>query len=185
MSATRFLRKLSLRNSSPQRAAYIAALGLVGIQVGIGVIMKTAQSGGSYAFSPSGSITISEFLKLILSSIFFYRECKTRAQTGVGPSTRGSDTAYASLADDHRDLEIQDKDGDASSLTAMDSDDEGSRDSGSTSAALPFGIRMFWGYIRGEVRNDVRFGFYNLALIYILINNSVSNSFSLVPFSMT
>ncbi|KAG5744533.1 hypothetical protein H9Q72_013221 [Fusarium xylarioides] len=179
MSATRFLRKLSLRNSSPQRAAYIAALGLVGIQVGIGVIMKTAQSGGSYAFSPSGSITISEFLKLILSSIFFYRECKTRAQTGVGPSTRGSDTAYASLAEDHRDLEIQDKDGDASSLTALDSEDEGSRDSGHSSAALPFGLRTFWGYIRGEVRDDVRFGFYNLALIYILINNSLFLSYKM------
>jgi hypothetical protein len=176
MSATRFLRKLSLRNSSPQRAAYLAALGLVGIQVGIGVIMKTAQSGGSYAFSPSGSITISEFLKLILSSIFFYRECKTRAQTGVGPSTRGSDTAYASLADDHQDLEIQDKDEDSSSLTALDSEDEGSRDSGPSSPPLPFGLRTFWSYIRGEVRDDVRFGFYNLALIYILINNSVSTS---------
>jgi hypothetical protein len=181
MSATRFLRKLSLRNSSPQRAAYIAALGLVGIQVGIGVIMKTAQSGGSYAFSPSGSITISEFLKLILSSIFFYRECRARAQTGVGPSTRGSDTAYASLADGHRDLEIQDKDGDVS---ALDSEDEGSRDSGHSSAPLPFGLRTFWGYVRGEVRNDVRFGFYNLALIYILINNSVSISCYLGYWSM-
>ncbi|KAF9767864.1 hypothetical protein IL306_014907 [Fusarium sp. DS 682] len=173
------LRKMTLRNISPQRAAYLAALGLIGIQVGIGVIMKTAQRGGSYSFSPSVSITISEFLKLILSTVFFYRECKTRAQTGVGPSTRGSDAAYASLSDEHQDYEIQDKDEDTSSLTMMDSEDEEARGAASSSEPLPFGPRTFWGYVRGEVRNDVRFGFYNLALLYILINNSIFLSYKM------
>ncbi|KAF4962840.1 hypothetical protein FSARC_9083 [Fusarium sarcochroum] len=173
------LRKMTLRNSSPQRAAYLAALGLVGIQVGIGVIMKTAQRGGSYSFSASGSIAISEFLKFILSTVFFYRECKTRAQTGIGPSTRGSDAAYASLSDDNQDIDIQDKDEDSSSLTMIDSDDEEARSAGPSLQPLAFSPRTFWGYVRGEVRNDVRFGFYNLALLYILINNSIFLSYKM------
>ncbi|KAF4340068.1 UDP-galactose transporter [Fusarium beomiforme] len=178
MSSNRFLRNISLRNSSPQQAAYLAALSLVGIQVGIGIIMKTAQRGGSYSFSASGSITISEFLKLLLSTVFFYRECKTRAQSGVGPCARGLDVAYSSLSTEHDDADIQDKDEAPSSLS-LGSDDEEAMCAKSHSRPLAFSLRTFWDYAYAEVRSDVRFGFHNLALLYILINNSIFLSYKM------
>jgi hypothetical protein len=139
--------------SGAQRAAYLAALGLVAIQVSIGIIMKAAQRGGSYSFSTSGSVAISEFLKMLLSTVFFYRDCKRRAAEGICPSTRGCSAGYTSLP--------------------INGDAEGT-----PSAATPIrlNIRLFWTYIRGEVTKDVRFGFCNLALFYVLINNSVFTS---------
>lgn len=169
------LRPLGWIPSGPQHAAYAAALGLVAIQVGIGIIMKIAQTGGSYSFSPSASVTISEFFKMILSSIFFYNECKRRAADGIRPSTRGGGSGYSSLATSE--LPTNER----SSLDEKREEEalNGGASSSHSSVAdrhtpLPkLDMRTYWSYVRGEVTRDVRYGFCNLALFYVLINNSV------------
>ncbi|KAL0939567.1 UDP-galactose transporter [Colletotrichum truncatum] len=175
------LKPLGWIPSGPQQAAYAAALGLVAIQVGIGIIMKISQTGGSYSFSPSASVTISEFFKMLLSTVFFYNECKRRAADGIRPSTRGGGTGYSSLAtselptnersslDEKREEEGLNGSSSSSSSSAVDKH-----------APLPkLDLRTYWSYVRGEVTKDVRYGFCNLALFYVLINNSIFVSYKM------
>jgi hypothetical protein len=167
---------LSWVPSGAQRAAYLAALGLVGIQVGIGIVLKIAQTGGTYAFSPSASVTISEFLKMLLSTMFFWRECKARAASGIQPSTRGGGSGYSPIGaglpvSDRSGLGDYEKDGDEESAS---SNGHASSSDKPTGPARPLNMRVFWSYVRGEVTVDVRYGFCNLAMFYVLINNSVS-----------
>lgn len=188
----RHLKKpLSWIPSGPQHAAYTAALALVAIQVGIGIILKAAQTaGGKYAFSPSASVAISEFFKMVLSTIFFYRECRRRAADGVRPSTRGggggpgySTLPATDLPTTERRSSIEEKEreeglpdsGNANGSASSDGNGVGSGGvEKHTSGPLPhLSYRTFWSYFRGEVTVDVRYGFANLALFYVLINNSV------------
>ncbi|KAK2034241.1 UDP-galactose transporter [Colletotrichum zoysiae] len=178
-----FLKPLGWIPGGPQQAAYAAALGLVAIQVGIGIIMKISQTGGSYSFSPSASVTISEFFKMILSTIFFWNECKRRAADGVLPSTRGGGSGYSSLATSELPL------AERSSLDEKREEDALNGNAGSSSNANgvdkhtsplpPLDFRTFWRYVRGEVTKDVRYGFCNLALFYVLINNSIFVSYKM------
>ena len=166
---------LTSMSGGPQQAAYLAALGLVTIQVGIGIILKVAQTDGAYSFSPSASVTISEFLKMLLSTLFFYRECKIRAASGVQPSLRGGGSGYSLVGSSDLPLaERRSDDGHEKSV------EEGTGANGHAPVAeKPAGParelngRLFWSYIRGEVTIDVRYGFCNLAMFYVLINNSV------------
>ncbi|KAL2876535.1 hypothetical protein SGCOL_008110 [Colletotrichum sp. CLE4] len=177
-----FLKPLSWVPNGPQHAAYAAALGLVAIQVGIGIIMKISQTGGSYSFSPSASVTISEFLKMLLSTIFFYNECKRRVADGIRPSTRGGGSGYASIATE---LPLAER----SSLDEKREEEglNGSASSSSTGNIVernngplpPLDVRTYWSYVRGEVTRDVRYGFCNLALFYVLINNSIFVSYKM------
>jgi hypothetical protein len=169
-------RPLSWIPSGPQHAAYAAALGLVVIQVGIGIIMKASQTGGSYSFSPSASVTISEFFKMLLSTLFFYRECKQRAADGIRPSTRGGGSGYSSLATSELPMaerssleEKREEEG----LNGNASSSNGDAVKHHAMEPAQIDLRTFWSYIRGEVTMDVRYGFCNLALFYVLINNSV------------
>ncbi|GKT43301.1 CMP-sialic acid transporter 2 [Colletotrichum spaethianum] len=178
-----FLKPLGWIPGGPQQAAYAAALGLVAIQVGIGIIMKIAQTGGSYSFSPSASVTISEFFKMVLSTIFFYNECKRRVADGIRPSTRGGGNGYASLATSELPLnerssldekrEEEGLNGNASSSSNGNVVDK------HTGPLPPLDFRTYWSYVRGEVTRDVRYGFCNLALFYVLINNSIFVSYKM------
>lgn len=182
----RHIRKpLSWIPSGPQHAAYSAALALVAIQVGIGIILKAAQTGGSYAFSPSASVAISEFFKMVLSTIFFYRECRRRAADAIRPSTRGGGSGYTTLpASDlpttERRSSLEEKEREegmpesGNANGGASSDANGGIGEKRMSGPLPhLDARTFWSYVRGEVTVDVRYGFANLALFYVLINNSV------------
>lgn len=143
-------------------AAY-SALALVIIQVGIGFVLKAAQTNGEYGFSPSASVTISELLKMLLAGGMFYREWKEREPTSssaeyhqVETWPRTSDdvdeesleggTAVSSQVDETEMVEIEDK-------------------------TTP---RSYWHAVRTEVSIDVIFGLCVLALFYVLINNLVS-----------
>lgn len=155
-------------------AAY-SALALVIIQVGIGFVLKAAQTNGEYGFSPSASVTISELIKMLLAGGMFYREWKEREPTSstaeyhqiethqIETQPRESDvdeesleggTAVSSQVDDQEMVEIEDK-------------------------TTP---RSYWQAVRTEVSIDVIFGLCVLALFYVLINNLVSRGrfFSLV-----
>lgn len=186
-----FLKPLSWIPNGPRHAAYAAALGLVTIQVGMGIILKAAQNDGKYAFSPSASVTISEFFKMLLSTIFFYRECRQRAADGIRPSTRGGGTGYSSLASselpttERSSLEEKREEEGISEIGNANGSNIGGDVTKSYGTSLPhLDLQTFWSYIRGEVTVDVRYGFCNLALFYVLINNSVWSLLALVGFAL-
>ncbi|OLN96061.1 CMP-sialic acid transporter 2 [Colletotrichum chlorophyti] len=178
-----FLKPLSWIPSGPQHAAYAAALGLVVIQVGIGIIMKISQTGGSYSFSPSASVTISEFFKMLLSTLFFYNECKRRAADGIRPSTRGGGSGYSSLATSelptHERSSLDEKREEEALNGSASSSNSGNAVEKHNGPLPRLDLRTFWSYIRGEVTRDVRYGFCNLALFYVLINNSIFVSYKM------
>lgn len=159
---------------------------MVGIQVGIGIIMKASQTGGSYSFSPSASVTVSESLKMLLSTIFFYNECRKRANEGVSPSTRGLNLnnpyvidSLPLLAQDTGHDVIKPEESPPNAGTDLPDQVSTSR------APLQFSLPLYWQYIRGEVTKDVRYGFCTLALFYVLINNSASPDFLRLQPSIT
>jgi len=179
------LRPLSWIPSGPQHAAYAAALALVVIQVGIGIILKASQTtDGKYAFSPSASVTISEFFKMVLSCIFFYNECRRRAADGINPSTRGLGKGHGYSRVSTSDLPTTEA---GSSRDRRNSLEEKEREEGLSNGhmngnsavrkhtgSLPrLSLNAYWSYVRGEVPRDSRYGFCKLALFYVLINNSV------------
>mmetsp|Transcript_45942 Transcript_45942/g.74951 ORF Transcript_45942/g.74951 Transcript_45942/m.74951 type:complete len:356 (+) Transcript_45942:118-1185(+) len=51
----------------PLQTRLTAFFGLVAVQVAVGVIYKASGKGGKYDFSPASSLTLSEFVKLMLS----------------------------------------------------------------------------------------------------------------------
>lgn len=154
-------------------AAYLAALGLVIIQVGIGIIMKVAQTGESYSFSPSGSVAISESCKLLLSTLFFLQECKRRSSEGRPPSTLRHRAGYLPVPVPELPLSersSEDEKRDTGSVSSYTDSSDGSRGSDQVPAVT---ARLFWSYIQAEVSTSVRWGYCNLALLYVLINNTV------------
>ncbi|KAL3426432.1 UDP-galactose transporter [Phlyctema vagabunda] len=159
----------------PQGAAYAAALGLIAIQVGIGIIMKMAQSGGSYDFSPSSSVTISEFCKMLLSTLFFYRECKQRVAN--------KEPAHTPLPTSERNSFEESKPFSEDEAAGLNTNGHGHRRRTSEAYNSPRDVRLdsktFITYIRNEVSRDTRYGFAQLALFYALINNSIFVSYKL------
>jgi drug/metabolite transporter (DMT)-like permease len=117
-----------------------------------------------YSFSASGSVTISEFFKLLISSALFYRECARRLE---------------SSPDDGRTVllnqwEENDKDHDAESKAEVENG-EYSRSSSRSRANVKTKInaRTFLRMVREELPTETRYGFAQLALFYVLINNTV------------
>ncbi|KAF2435425.1 hypothetical protein EJ08DRAFT_337087 [Tothia fuscella] len=149
-------------------AAYAAALALIVIQVSIGILYKAAQSGGNYAFSASSSVTISEFLKLLLSTYFFYREWLQRRQNST-----------------HQTLSVEEMRRDSMEEKGLCEDgseetSEGSKRSESAVDARYWtlsnprsDVGSFVQACRDELPTEIRYGFAQLALFYVLINNTV------------
>jgi hypothetical protein len=145
-------------------AVYYSALSLIGIQVGIGIIMKLSQSGGQYSFSASSSVTISEFLKLLLSGLFFWRECRKR-QT----SFHATSTEFDTISNDAESASASASPSSQSSFEWRDSIELEKQ--GLTRTRLD--ARVFMRYCLDEISPKARYGFAQLALLYGLINNSV------------
>jgi hypothetical protein len=165
----RFLSHPRLRSLSAlasQNAAWGAALALVAIQVGIGLIMKSSQKGGKYTFSPSSSVTVSEFLKLLLSTGFFWRECKTRVARSEAPHHSTSPTSEPSSSESKPFIEDPEANGNGSS-------NEYAKEHVDSYSSAQLDLRTFWQYVQNEVSHDTRYGFAQLALFYVLINNMV------------
>ncbi|QDS73223.1 hypothetical protein FKW77_003564 [Venturia effusa] len=143
---------------------YIAALTLTVIQAATGVLYRFAQHDGGYAFSPSASIAISEFLKLGLSTCFFYQECSSRHFESLqrcSESERGPSRSFAkerSLLSERPPMkDLEQSDSNTSSIMSQ--------------TKMKFGD--FIVYCLTEVAMDTKFGFPKLALLYALINNTV------------
>lgn len=126
----------------------------------------------SYTFSTSSSITISEFLKCSLSTFLFYRECRRR-------HAAKSFAYHATPATPER-LSLEEKDDSKtfSETSTLEEGKDGSEDHvkvplspGASGGELT--LEEFWDYCKNEVPLDTRYGFFLLALLYALINNTV------------
>lgn len=109
----------------------------------------------SYKFAPSSSITISEFLKFSLSTIFFYHEYRKRITFAGG--------TYQSLA-----LSSSEHD-----ENAEDEDKLFQQDAKTTAHSI--GFNDFWKCCWDETSPGLKYGFAQLALFYALINNTVGS----------
>ena len=189
----RSFRQLS-RLSQPHLSGYYAAACLIAIQVGIGVIMKASQtSQGQYAFSTLSSVAVSEFLKLLLSLLFFWRECRDRAARSVGYVQVVSHSEQASLELGPFSVEERNPDDnyqdDSEKSAAMEEAAKISMPQPSASkpkVQRETGLRTagsddqqcgsFWEICLNEVPSDGWYGYAQLALLYALINNTVSSA---------
>ncbi|KYK62109.1 hypothetical protein DCS_03256 [Drechmeria coniospora] len=160
-----------IRNFSPQAAG--ATLGLIVIQVGIGVVMKAAQTSGSYSFSPSASVTISEFLKLLLSLALFYRQWQQRPTEYVKFADNGEESAIPLTttisATDGK--EEQDKEREVDFENGYSASFDAER--GHLVAQPRSGLAAFWIDLRSSITEQKSAGYYVLALCYTLIKNSI------------
>jgi hypothetical protein len=153
--------------SGPIGATYAAALGLVAIQVGMGILLKISQKSGTYEFSRSSSVTLSEFFKMLLSTIFFYRECRKRNARNVNPSYTALPTSERGSFGEAKEFSDERTNGNRNGHAKVL---EVNKD-----AKEPYlDLRTFWECCRNEVSRDTRYGFAHLALFYALINNTVS-----------
>lgn len=126
----------------------------------------------SYTFSTSSSITISEFLKCTLSTFLFYRECRRR-------HAAKSFAYHATPATPER-LSLEEKD-DSRTFSETSTLEEG-KDGSEDHVKMPLSpgasgreltLEEFWIYCKNEVPMDTKYGFFSLALLYALINNTV------------
>lgn len=156
--------------SSKESAVYYSALCLILIQVGIGIILKSSQTGGKYAFSVSGSITISEFFKFLLSTIFFWRHYRAQSRQ-LGYESVPLHINLPSSTRSSSSLELKDYHSEESDDTVVELADRPAEPRWSH-------LRAFWGHYFEEINVDTRYGFALLALLYALINNTVCTSSS-------
>jgi hypothetical protein len=110
---------------------------------------------------------------MLLSTIFFYNECRKRASEGVGPSTRGLYLGHPSGIDSLP-LLAQHTGSDGKSEESPCNSQDVAQQASTSTGPLRMSLPIYWRYIRGEVTKDVRYGFCTLALFYVLINNSAS-----------
>jgi hypothetical protein len=158
-----------------QGLAYGAPLGLISVQVVLGIIVQAAQNEGSYGFSASSSVTISELLKFLLSGYFFYRECRSRHTNQQRPGNSLLVTTERHSSEETKPLASEETNG---------------HPNGNGRASPPFGknyktaatsdldFSTYLEYIKNEISIDTRYGFAQLALFYALINNTVCSESS-------
>jgi hypothetical protein len=139
--------------------------------------MKSSQTGGTYAFSSSGLVIISEFLKLLLAASLLLRHCRKQSRK----HTEESGSGYAPLIP----LTSSPKSSSQDELIAMKSDGDDEEDKSSEETLredIELGIDtpcprsnllVLWVAAMREVSVETRYGFANLALLYALINNTV------------
>ncbi|KAK5053699.1 hypothetical protein LTR84_001660 [Exophiala bonariae] len=160
--------------------AYIAAAILVVIQVAIGLLFKAVQVKGAYSFSTSASITISEFLKLGISTALFGRTCLTRF--------RDQKRGYQFLEDnntllhDYNDKRVS-EDSEAPSSSSLEPTAPGCPDEEfHVKTSHRQGDRYISYFVSScihEVSKEHIIAYGHLALLYALINNTVFVAFRL------
>ncbi|KAJ6439791.1 cmp-sialic acid transporter [Purpureocillium lavendulum] len=162
----------------------MATTGLITIQVGIGMIMKIAQTSGSYSFSPSASITISEFLKLILSTFFFWRDIERKKDSGalsrsLPPTTEARGQYSPLVADDSAPSAEDPIGGQATTDIDITRIQSAASDTSRASVARESNLDIFWQELCVDVARQKIRGIYILALCYTVINNSIFLSYKI------
>ena len=151
--------------------AYAAALALVVIQVSIGILFKASQTDGQYSFSASSSVTISEFLKFLLASVFFYRECAAKHATN--PRLPNGAQTDLELASDEKEVNVNENGGEDEAFLKS-AEKVAKRLGDLRTPGMSMSLRTFYEYVLQELPTESRYGFAFLALFYVLINNTVS-----------
>ncbi|KZL81356.1 udp-galactose transporter [Colletotrichum incanum] len=128
----------------------LAALGLVLLQAGAAVNLWNARERGQFNFSPSSSLTISEFLRFSVATLLLKREVRRRPAS----------PEYSSLGNRSDELNLGTEDGWPSGEFAVEK----------YSRNVHIGsVRDFWRYALGDA--DIRFGLMSIALLQMLSNN--------------
>ena len=154
----------------PQGLAYGAPLGLISVQVILGIIVQAAQNEGSYGFSASSSVTISELLKFLLSGYFFYRECRTRNTNQQRPGHSLLVTTERHSSEETKPLTSEETNGNGRASPPFGKSYK--------TATSDLDFSTYLEYVKNEVSIDTRYGFAQLALFYALINNTVCSESS-------
>jgi len=163
-----------------QGLAYGAPLGLISVQVVLGIIVQAAQNDGSYGFSASSSVTISELLKFLLSGYFFYRECRTRNTNQQRPGHSLLVTTERHSSEETNPLTSEETNGHENGHGHPNGNGRASPPSGKSykTAASDLDFSTYLEYLRNEISIDTRYGFAQLAVFYALINNTVCSKSS-------
>ena len=152
--------------------AYAAALALIIIQVGIGILFKASQTDGKYSFSASSSVTISEFLKFVLATIFFYRECAARHPTHT--PVPASEELADLVSDDEKSGRYHDDEDDSEDSAFLHRAGKVADRLGRLrTPGMTMDLKTFYAHVLKELPSESRYGFVLLALFYVLINNTV------------
>lgn len=146
--------------------AYAAALALVALQVSIGVLFKAVQTDGQYAFSASSCVAISEFLKFLLATVFFYRECVARHAS----SPRLPCEMPLAMMDEEK-MASDEKSQDEEFI--HNAEKVVYRIGKFKTPGMAMDLNTFYNYVIDELPTSTRYGFAFLALFYVLINNTV------------
>ncbi|GAM87621.1 hypothetical protein ANO11243_056480 [Dothideomycetidae sp. 11243] len=192
-TASKFNQAFIAPNVSRISPALLAAAAFVCIQVGLGIVFKIAQrADGTYAFSQSSSLAISEFCKLLLSTSFFYFQCKrsmkerdaadpekqayialetkgeyTDGDTVVGSSSSSMDESPGSRSRAHSILK-------ADQETAPVSEErESNQTLLATSEPFTMQVMQFARTVTQEINASTCYGMAHLALMYAVINNAI------------
>ena len=121
---------------------------------------------------PHSSVTISETFKLLLSSVFFYREWRQRGympELGEALSEiKFEDVEEGKERDGQKRKQVSD------TLSLNDENYASHIEETETSFGhRPFHLKAFLGSCKDEIPVEIRYGFVHLALFYVLINNTV------------
>ncbi|XMA07251.1 hypothetical protein WAI453_000042 [Rhynchosporium graminicola] len=194
---------LSSLPTSVYNPAYLSALCLVIIQVGIGCIMRSSQTGGQYTFSTSSSVTISEFFKFLISSALICRSAmeEKRARNGndglggheLVRGEEGGEVIEIGMMEEERQEGNGKQDGflDAGGYRGSGSgsgsergDDERLLFGGASEKGCGSEYRrtsLLGAYVKSlrAVSVENRYGFAKLALLYALINNTIFVAYKL------
>ena len=159
--------------------AIVAAVALVIVQVGVGIIYKIAQqANGAYAFSQSSSIAISEFLKLAISTACFYAQCRKR-QGITHPNDshyRGDEGSGNEKVHDHDASPYDLVSNEENTRDSQDGTDKGRNrhtEQERQQRRSWIGPAAFFSAIRNETSSATVYGMAQLALLYAIINNTV------------
>jgi hypothetical protein len=159
----------------PQGLAYGAPLGLISVQVVLGIIVQAAQNEGSYGFSASSSVTISELLKFMLSGYLFYRECRTRHTNQQRPGHSLLVTTERHSSEETKPLASEEINGHENGHGHPNGNGRASPPFGKSykTATSDLDFSTYLEYVTNEISIGTRYGFAQLALFYALINNTV------------
>lgn len=157
VAVTRSLIRRALAAAGPGAGLvpFLAAFGLVFLQVAAALNLWNARERGQFNFSPTSSLTISETLRFLAAAFLFKREVRRRAANG------GAE--YTSIGSESEDLDLGAEDGRPSIDDAAEKQSRHAR-IGSLRALA----RHVWG------DSNVKFGLMRIALLQMLASNLVS-----------
>ncbi|KAF4920894.1 UDP-N-acetylglucosamine transporter [Colletotrichum viniferum] len=146
-------RALAFTGSGSGLVPCLTALGLVLFQAGSAANIFDARERGQFNFSPTSALTISEFLRFLISTIVFKREVRRRTANG---------TEYSSL-DESEKLDLDNYDSGRSSL-------EYNTEKVSAHEKIG-GVRALWRFVWGDAGAEIRFAFARIALLQMIASN--------------